>query len=101
MKKTDEFKNKDFVFYQSASGSNFNCFGEVIAYRNEQEVIIRPILMYNGSNSITNITDEHGLLVAPVYSLSLGTSTLKNKIKILRKQLKNLESLQHDILSKN
>ena len=92
-----KFKNKDFVLYQSKNRHNYNCFCEVIGYLNKQKVLVRPILRYNGSSFLADITNEEGLLTVPEYSLSLGNEILQTKIELIETQLSNLKFLQGNL----
>ena len=92
-----KFKNKDFVLYQSASGNNYHCFCEVIGYLNKQKLLVRPVLKYNGSSYLADVTNEEGLMTVPEYSLSFGTDILQTKINQVQKQLENLKFLQNNL----
>ena len=93
-----KFKHNDLVLYQSASGSNYNTFCYVIGYLNKQKVLVRPVLKYNGSSFLADISsNEEGTMTVPEYSLSLGTDILQRKIELAEKQLENLKFLKNNI----
>ena len=92
-----KFKPGDFVFYQSASGREYNCFGKVIEYVGNSRVCVQVLCKASGGSDVEDVCDENGQILAPDYSLKPGEEILQRRIMATEKMLNNLKEVQGQI----
>lgn len=92
-----KFQENDFVFYTSASGRDYNCFGKVIGYISNYKLIVKILCKANGDSAIDDVADEDGKIFANEYALKPGKEMLEKRISYLEKNLETLKKLQEEI----
>ena len=93
-----KFKEGDLVYYNSASGLRYNCFGKFVDYAPENnQVYIELLCKADGDLDVSNVVGEQELLIANDYAVRPGKDILKKKINHLEANLNNLKKIQGEI----
>ena len=92
-----KFKEGDLVYYNSASGSRYNCFGKFVGTNEEGKLIIDVLCKADGASDVADVLDENGHIIANDYAVRHGKDILKKRIKYLEANLNNLKKIQGEI----
>lgn len=94
---TEAFQVGELVHYNSASGSEYNCFGKFVGTTEDGKIIIDAICKANGESNTSEVTNEDGQIIANDYAVRPGKDVLEKRIKYLEANLNNLKKLQGEI----